>query len=81
MSDTAPGLPDGMAVTRSGHIFATGPGGVFLLASDGKPLARINTGKATANCCFGDADGRTLYMTAHDTLMRIRTTSIGLAWS
>jgi gluconolactonase len=81
MSDSALGLPDGMAVASSGHIFATGPGGVFLLSPDGKPLARINTGKATANCCFGDADGQTLYMTAHDTLVRIRTKATGLAWS
>lgn len=81
MTDAAPGLPDGMAVAASGHILATGPGGVFLLAPNGRPLARINTGKATANCCFGGADGQTLYMTAHDTLMRIRTKMRGLAWS
>ena len=81
MSDTAPGLPDGMAVTKTGHIFTTGPGGVFVLSPEGKPLARIKTGKATANCCFGGRDGQTLYMTAHDTLMRIRTKSVGLPWS
>lgn len=81
MSDDAPGLPDGMAVARSGHICATGPGGVFILSPAGKALARINTGKATANCCFGDADGQTLYITAHDTLVRIRTNLRGVAWS
>lgn len=81
MSDTAPGLPDGMAVSATGHIFTTGPGGVFVLSPAGEPLARIKTGKATANCCFGGSDGQTLYMTAHDTLMRIRTKSVGLAWS
>ena len=81
MSDTAPSLPDGMAVTKTGHIFTTGPGGVFVLSPEGKPLARIKTGKATANCCFGGRDGQTLYMTAHDTLMRIKTKSVGLPWS
>ncbi len=66
-----PGLPDGIAVAEDGTIFATGPGGVFVLSKDGKRLGRIWDGKATANCKFGD-DGRTLYMTSHDTLARIR---------
>ncbi|MFC4292694.1 SMP-30/gluconolactonase/LRE family protein [Sphingorhabdus arenilitoris] len=66
----APGLPDGMCVAQSGHIFATGPGGVLILSPQGKLLGRINPGKACANCCFGD-DGRTLYLTASDTLASI----------
>ena len=81
MSDDAPGLPDGMAVAESGHIFQSGPGGIFILSPDGVALGRIRTGKATANCCFGDADGQTLYMTAHDTLMRVRLKIRGLPWA
>lgn len=81
MADDAPGLPDGLAVAESGHIFQTGPGGIFILSPDGTALGRIRTGKATANCCFGDADGKTLYMTAHDTLMRVRTGVRGLPWT
>lgn len=74
------GLPDGLAVCESGHIFSSGPSGIYVIAPDGTGLGRINTGKATANCCFGDADGRTLYITSHDTLMRIRTKVRGLPW-
>jgi gluconolactonase len=81
MADDAPGLPDGMAVDAQGHIFQTGPGGVFILTPDGTALGRIRTGKGTANCCFGDADGKTLYMTAQDTLMRVRLKMRGLPWS
>lgn len=62
------GMPDGLAVHSSGHIFATGPGGVWLLNPQGKVLAKIRTGKLTANCTLS-ADEKTLYMTAHDTLM------------
>jgi len=80
MADDAPGLPDGMAVDEQGHIFQTGPGGIFILTPDGTALGRIRTGKGTANCCFGDADGKTLYMTAHDTLMRVRVKVRGLPW-
>jgi gluconolactonase len=74
------GLPDGMAVTVSGHILMTGPGGVFLLASDGRALARIRTGSATANCAFG-GDGQDLYITAQDRLLRMRLSVRGLQWS
>lgn len=70
-ADGLPGLPDGMAVADSGFIFATGPGGVFILSPAGKPLGQIRTGKATANCTFGD-NGKSLYITAGDTLTRVK---------
>lgn len=64
------GLPDGMALHSSGNIFATGPGGVWIFAPDGRVLAKIRTGKLTANCSLS-ADERVLFITAHDTLMSI----------
>lgn len=81
MAEDAPGLPDGMAVSENGYIFQSGPGGIFVLTPEGRALGRIRTGKGTANCCFGDADGQTLYMTAHDTLMRVRLKVRGLPWT
>ncbi len=80
MTEGVEGLPDGMAVAATGHIFQTGPGGVFVVSPEGEILGCIHTGRGTANCCFGDADGRTLYMTAKDTLMRVRTNVRGLQW-
>jgi gluconolactonase len=71
MSKNSPGVPDGMRVTLDGTVFATAPGGVLVMNPDGKRLGRIRTGTAIANCAFGD-DGRTLYMTSHDFLARIR---------
>lgn len=62
------GMPDGMAVHTSGLIFATGPGGVWLFTPEGEVLAKIRTGKLTANCALS-TDEKTLFMTAHDTLM------------
>ncbi len=72
-----PGLPDGMKVDGSGNLFATGPGGVCILAPDGTFLGRINTGQPTSNCRFGD-DGSTLYMTVNHWLCRVRTGTKGL---
>jgi gluconolactonase len=66
-----PGLPDGMEVAASGHIFASGPGGIHVLAPDGRRLGLISTGKAAANCNFGE-DGRTLFITSSDSVVRVR---------
>jgi gluconolactonase len=71
LGEGVPGLPDGMAVAADGRLFATGPGGVLVFDADGKRLGRIETGDAVANCAFGD-DGRTLYMTSHKRVARVR---------
>jgi len=71
-----PGAPDGLKVDRHGDLFATGPGGVYIITPEGKLLARIHTGERTANCAWGD-DGSVLYMTADDHLCRIKTKTKG----
>jgi gluconolactonase len=76
VSKDAPGLPDGLAVAADGTIFTSGPGGVLVLSKEGKRLGRISNGKATANCKFGD-DGKTLYLTSHNILARIRLNITG----
>ena len=73
------GLPDGLAIDRQGNLFSTGPGGVHVFAPDGTRLGRIDTGTAVANAKFG-ADGRTLFLTSHDRLARIRTRTTGLGF-
>lgn len=80
VGDANPGLPDGMAVASDGRLFATGPGGVLVFAPDGRRLGRIETGDAVANCAFGD-DGRTLYMTSHKMLARVRVKATGLGFA
>lgn len=80
VGEAHPGLPDGMAVAADGTLFATGPGGVIVMAPDGKRLGRIETGTAIANCAFGDDDGRTLYLSSHHFVARIRVQAIGLGF-
>ena len=65
------GLPDGLKVDGDGNLWATGPGGVHVMAPDGTLLGRIDPGVATANCSFGP-DGW-LYLTAHTRLARVKT--------
>ncbi|MBO9624412.1 MAG: SMP-30/gluconolactonase/LRE family protein [Sphingomonas sp.] len=71
LAQKLPGLPDGLEVGASGHLFASGPGGIHILAPDGRQLGVIAPGKAAANCAFGE-DGRTLFITASDSIARVR---------
>lgn len=64
------GLPDGMVMHGKGILFATGPGGVWVLHPDGTALARIYTGQSTANCALS-GDEKVLMMTADDYLMQL----------
>ncbi|HUS05148.1 MAG TPA: SMP-30/gluconolactonase/LRE family protein [Bryobacteraceae bacterium] len=79
LADKLPGLPDGMKVDRSGNVFATGPGGVYVFAPDGKRLGRIDTGDKTANCAWGD-DGSVLYIMVNHQICRLKTMTRGNRW-
>jgi gluconolactonase len=70
-ADTLRGAPDGLVVRDDGIIFASGPGGVWVISPEGEHLGIILTGEATSNCTL-DAKNRYLYMTADMYLMRIR---------
>ncbi|HMO36687.1 MAG TPA: SMP-30/gluconolactonase/LRE family protein [Gemmatales bacterium] len=70
------GLPDGLKVDVSGNLFATGPGGVWVVTAGAEVLGRIDPGCATANCGFGE-DGSTLFLTADKSLCRVRTKTRG----
>lgn len=65
------GLPDGLKIDKQGNVFATGPGGVWIFAPDGKVLGKINVPVSTANCAL-TADEKTLFMTADNYLLRLK---------
>jgi gluconolactonase len=69
--DKAPGGPDGIKVDQKGNLYSTGPAGVWIMSSEGKHLGTILTSELPANLAFGDADGKTLYLTARTGLYRI----------
>lgn len=72
-----PGAPDGLKVDVQGNLWATGPGGVWVIAPDGRRLGTIRPTEVPANVAFGDDDRRTLYMTARTGLYRIRVNVAG----
>lgn len=74
-----PGLPDGLKVDEKGNLWATGPGGVYVITPEGKLLGRLSLGERTANCAWGN-DGTVLYLTADTYLCRIQTKTKGAGW-
>jgi gluconolactonase len=63
---------DGVKVDQRGNVYVSGPGGVWILSPDGTHLGTIRGPELAANFAWGDADGRTLYLTARTGLYRIR---------
>ncbi|MGN6392351.1 MAG: SMP-30/gluconolactonase/LRE family protein [Gemmatimonadales bacterium] len=63
---------DGIKVDAEGNVYVSAPGGVWILSPAGKALGRIVPPEHDANLAFGDADGRSLYLTASTGLYRIR---------
>lgn len=63
---------DGIKVDKAGNLFVSAPGGLWILSPEGKLLGKIVTPERPANMAWGDEDGKTLYMTAHSSLYKIR---------
>jgi gluconolactonase len=71
----APGLKgaaDGMKVNAQGDIITSAPGGVCVVSPNGTVRARILLPETTTNVAWGDSDWKTLYITASNTLYRVR---------
>jgi gluconolactonase len=64
--------PDGLAIDIAGNIFVATSMGVEAYAPDGTRWGAISVPQQPSNCAFGDADHRTLYITARTALYRVR---------
>jgi gluconolactonase len=63
---------DGMTIDKKGNLFLTG-NGVTVFDKEGRQIGNIAIPeKWTANVCFGDADGKGLFITASTGLYRLR---------
>ncbi len=64
---------DGMTIDDQGNVYLTNSQGVCVYSPEGKKLGVIPTGEGwTANVCFGGADRKTLFITASDSVYRIK---------
>lgn len=62
--------PDGIKIDKKGHVFAPGPGGVWIYNKKGMVLGRIKTTVITSNCAFS-ADYKTLFITADNYVLKV----------
>jgi gluconolactonase len=76
--ESAEGMPDGLKVDKAGNLYGTGPGGIWVFSPAGKLLGKIQPTEVPANCGWGDADGKTLYMTARTSLFRVKLNAVGV---
>ena len=77
-SDERPvGVPDGMKFDSAGNLFCCGPGGIYVYAPDATCLGVILMPEHTTNFIWGDADYRSLYITASTSVYRLRVQVAG----
>lgn len=74
-----PGGPDGMKVDRDGRVYVAVAQGVWVFEAGGKLLGIIALPKRPANLAWCDGDGKTLAITAVDTVYRVRLRVAGVA--
>jgi gluconolactonase len=62
---------DGIKVDRAGNLFVCGPGGIWVLSPEGDKLGVLGLPEDPHNLAWGDADARSLYVTALTSVYRI----------
>jgi gluconolactonase len=73
-----PGGPDSMKVDKKGNVYCPGPGGLWIMSPAGKHLGTLVFPEQTSNLAFGDADGKTAYVTAQKGIYKIRLKVAGI---
>jgi gluconolactonase len=68
---------DGMKMDQKGNLYCASRG-IEIFSPEGKHLGTIQTPDNLTNFAFGDADGKTLYITSKRTLSRIRLNNPGV---
>ena len=68
----------GVVHDKSGNLFATGPGGIWIIGPDRKHLGTIRMPEGIVSLAFGDNDGRGLYLAGRRSLFRVRVKTPGM---
>ncbi len=69
---------DGMKVDTKGNLYLTTNGKVYVYDPSGTMIESIFFPEGPANCAFGDADNKTLYVTARTGLYKVRLKVVGV---
>lgn len=72
------GGPDGMAIDTFGNLYVASSNGIAVFAPNGTSWGVLSVPRQPANCAFGGADARTLYITARQGLYRVQLAVVGI---
>ena len=64
------GGADGMKMGKDGNLYATGPGGIWIMDESGNILSTIDVPGHTTNCNWGPK-GEVLYITSGDAVYKL----------
>jgi len=70
--ETGPGGCDGFKIDKNGNVFAAGPGGIWIFTQTGKLIGKIKVNGVSATNCALTPDGKTIYITAVQYLLRVK---------
>jgi gluconolactonase len=75
--DVAEGVVDGMKLDERGNVYVSGPGGIWVLSSEGEHLGTIEVPEVVGNLNWGGPGWKTLYICASTSVYRIPMTVAG----
>jgi len=72
------GDPDGMKLDKKGHLFVSGPNGIWVFNNKGVHIGTVQVPHGMANLTWGGPDYSKLYITADDTVYILQTKTQGV---
>jgi len=73
-----PGITDGLKVDSIRRVYCTGPGGIWVIAPEGRRIGVIRWPQQAVNFAFGGPDLRTLFCCAHSSVYTLRVKVSGI---
>jgi gluconolactonase len=71
--ETGASTPDGMKCDARGNLWASGPGGVWVISPDGERLGTLETPEFPGNLCWGGPQLTTLFVCCSTTVFAVET--------
>jgi gluconolactonase len=72
------GVPDGMKIDKKGHLFVSGPNGIWVWNSKGQHIGTVQMPHGMANLTWGGAGNSELFITAGNSVYTLQTKTHGL---
>jgi gluconolactonase len=72
------GVPDGMKLDKQGHLFVSGPNGIWVFNAKGVHIGTAQMPHGMANLTWGGPGYKTLYVTAGSTIYILPTKAQGI---